>query len=345
LIKEIEQDRLKIIDTEKKLRFEVSNYGKELKKFESVVDRCPYCKQKVSEEHLKSEISDLQDKIEAVMAQLATNSQKLWAEDAKMVAAKEDLDAVAQAKTDLDTENASFVEEKQQLKIELSKILGSVAQINKELENLKQLKNPYIAEHKKQQEAIKILDDKVELDKKELEKLDKNVFATAYWVKAFKDVRLSLISEVLTQLELEVNNKLFQLGLQDWKVDFAVEGVTKGGKVKKGFAVTISTPQNLEPVPWNAWSGGETQRLRLAGALGMADLIVSKSGVYPELEVLDEPSQYLSTAGIESLLDILKDRAKTTGKRIFLVDHRHLGAEVFDGVYTIVKTPDGVVLE
>jgi energy-coupling factor transporter ATP-binding protein EcfA2 len=67
--------------------------------------------------------------------------------------------------------------------------------------------------------------------------------------------------------------------------------------------------------------------------------------VYPEFEVYDEPSQYLSTAGIESLLDILKDRAKATGKRIFLVDHRHLGAEAFDGVYTIVKTPDGVVLE
>lgn len=105
-----------------------------------------------------------------------------------------------------------------------------------------------------------------------------------------------MISEVLTQLELEVNNKLFQLGLQDWKVLFAVEGLTKGGKVKKGFTVTIITPYNLEPVNWNAWSGGESQRLRLAGSLGIADLITSRCPYVPTFEVFDEPSSYLSEA-------------------------------------------------
>lgn len=344
-VAEIEKVRTKLLEAEKKFHFEIKNHGNELEKFESVVDICPYCKQKVAKSHLKSEISHLQDKIQAALDQVATIRGQTMAENEKISRLKDDLTEVAQAKAELNTKNSAFLEEKQKLKLEMSKILGSVSQLNKELEALQLSKNPYVAEQKKQQESVNILQNKIQLDQQELEKLDKEVFATGFWTKAFKDVRLLLISDVLTQLELEVNNKLFQLGLQDWKIMFAVEGLTKGGKIKKGFTVTISTPQNLEPVPWNAWSGGETQRLRLAGALGMADLIVSKSGSYPEFEVFDEPSQYLSTAGIEALLSILKDRAKTTGKKIFLIDHRHLQAESFDGVFTVVKTVDGIGIE
>jgi energy-coupling factor transporter ATP-binding protein EcfA2 len=146
-------------------------------------------------------------------------------------------------------------------------------------------------------------------------------------------------------LELEVNNKLFQLGLENWKVLFAVEGLTKGGKIKKGFTVNIVTPYNMEPVHWNAWSGGESQRLRLAGALGMSDLITAKCKQQPTFEVLDEPSSYLSEAGITSLLSILKDRARQFNKQIFLIDHRKLDTVVFDGTISVVKNHDGIVVE
>jgi energy-coupling factor transporter ATP-binding protein EcfA2 len=124
-------------------------------------------------------------------------------------------------------------------------------------------------------------------------------------------------------------------------VDFAVEGLTKGGKVRKGFTATITTPQNLEPVPWAAWSGGETQRLRLAGALGLADLIAAKSGQHVGFEVYDEPSQYLSAAGIESMVSVLRDRATSMKKSIFLIDHRHLDSTNFAGMITVVKNTDG----
>ena len=344
-VSKIEKRRAKLQDSEKKLQFELDSYTKELKKFESVTDVCPYCKQKVSESHVESQISDLQSKIQVILGKINTLRKEFSAENISLAELNEDLSAVRQTKSELSEENATFTTEKQNLKLEMAKIMGSTQQLNKELSNLGNLVNPFVAEQKKQQESVKILEEKIKLDQKELEKLDKNVFATQYWTKAFKDVRLSLISDVLVQLELEVNNKLFQLGLKDWKVLFAVEGLTKGGKVKKGFTVTISTPQNLDPVPWAAWSGGETQRLRLAGALGMADLIASKSGLYPEFEVLDEPSQFLSTSGIDSLLEILKDRARTQDKSIFLIDHRNLNSESFDNIFTVVKTSDGVVVE
>lgn len=98
----------------------------------------------------------------------------------------------------------------------------------------------------------------------------------------------------------------------------------------------------MEPVNWNAWSGGESQRLRLAGSLGIADLITSRCPYVPTFEVFDEPSSYLSEAGITSLLDILADRARLMNKQIFLIDHRRLDSTKFDGVISVVKTHDGV---
>jgi hypothetical protein len=77
-------------------------------------------------------------------------------------------------------------------------------------------------EQQQQQQFIVKLHESLDLYAKQLQSSNKELFATQYWVKGFREVRLSLISEVLTQLELEVNNKLFQLGLENWKVLFAV---------------------------------------------------------------------------------------------------------------------------
>ena len=50
---------------------------------------------------------------------------------------------------------------------------------------------------------------------------------TQYWVSGFKEVKLMLINDILAQLEIEVNNNLYQLGLVGWKIEFASEFVNK----------------------------------------------------------------------------------------------------------------------
>jgi DNA repair exonuclease SbcCD ATPase subunit len=168
---------------------------------------------------------------------------------------------------------------------------------------------------------------------------------TQYWVQGFKEVSLMMVSDILTQLELEVNNYLYSFGLHDWKIEFSVDSVTKTGKARKGFAVTIKPPHAEASVPWNSYSGGETQRLRLAGALGLSDLILACFGLMPGLEAWDEPSQFLTTQGVNDLVQSLRDRALSTSRQIFLIDHRNLDAGKFDGIYTVVKTNDNVVVE
>lgn len=328
-----------------KAALEHKNCTLELKKFQSVTDSCPYCKQVVSKEHLAQEIKMLMKKLGQYSQVLTNLDGELTEKEQEIDLIKEDLSLVMKTRNEFLTEQRGYSDKKSQLKSEAAKILAVQSQFEAQLQKLQKLSNPFIEEARKQQDLLKELEKQLEASCKTQKELEKELHATQFWVKAFKEVRLSLISETLTQLELEVNNKLFQLGLQDWKVLFAVEGLTKGGKIKKGFTVTISTPYNLDPVNWNAWSGGESQRLRLAGALGMADLITAKCAMQPTFEVFDEPSSFLSEAGIMSLLNILSDRARTFGKQIFLIDHRRLDSTKFDGNLSVIKTHDGIVVE
>lgn len=169
-------------------------------------------------------------------------------------------------------------------------------------------------------------------------KADRQALAEAtYWAKAFKELRLWLIEEALVELEVEVNNSLIQLGLEDWTVKFDVERENAKGGVTKGFTVSISNADTSGPVPWEAWCGGETQRLRIAGAIGLSNLICGRLGVKPRIEVWDEPTAHLSEEGIGDLLTFFSARARSEDKQIWIVDHRSLNFGGFDGQVLVVK--------
>lgn len=165
-----------------------------------------------------------------------------------------------------------------------------------------------------------------------------------YWVKGFKDIRLQEISTALNELEIEVNNGVAALGLVDWSVRFGVDRENKSGGVQRGFSVTVQSPQYPRPTPWESWSGGEGQRLRIAGNLGLSDLIRRRCGATIPLEVWDEPTQGLSPEGITDLLDALAERARLEGRQIWIVDHKAHDYGGFQGTATVIKRPKGSVV-
>lgn len=157
------------------------------------------------------------------------------------------------------------------------------------------------------------------------------------WVQRFKDVRLFLVTEALTQLEIESNAALVTLGLEGWRITFAPDTETKSGTLKRGFTTLIESPTNPRPVPWTVWSGGEAQRLRLAADMGLTNLILSYTGSESFVEVWDEPSSGMSVEGVDDMVQAFKDRAQSLGKQIWLIDHRSLGSGAFDAVHVAVK--------
>lgn len=204
--------------------------------------------------------------------------------------------------------------------------------------------NPYAEQITEKQSAITKFKAKKSSLTVEIEQLDKDHAAVSYWINGFKKLRLFIVEETLRQLEVEVNNNMASLGLTDWRIEFDVERENKSGGVTKGFVVFVYAPGRPEPTRWEAWAGGVTQRLRLAGNLGLANLIMERAGLRNTIEFYDEPSRHLSQEGLSDVAETLHNRALSTGKRILMIDHVTIDFGDFAGRLFITKGPDGSYL-
>jgi DNA repair exonuclease SbcCD ATPase subunit len=164
----------------------------------------------------------------------------------------------------------------------------------------------------------------------------------SFWVKGFKDLRLTVVEAALLQLTLSVNATLDRLGLPQWRLAVDAESITKAGTVKRGMKITVVIDGHERPV--TRLSYGERQRLRIAVALGMSDMIDGVSGTQFNIELMDEPTSWLSQAGVESLLTVLDERAKLRNRRILLADHR-VHAWPFTERWLVTKTAEGASVE
>lgn len=165
------------------------------------------------------------------------------------------------------------------------------------------------------------------------------VMRAEFWKGAFKRVRLFLVKRVLNQLEVETASAAIALGLVGWSISFSTELETKSGSIRPGIFINVNSP--TASAPWESWSGGEAQRVRLAVAIGMSSMIQRLAGISFGVEVWDEPSAWLSPEGIEDLLECLKHRAETTGKSLWLTDHRGLIYSGFSEIWQVTKTSAG----
>ena len=101
---------------------------------------------------------------------------------------------------------------------------------------------------------------------------------------------------------------------------------------------------NSSSKPWEAWSGGEGQRLRLAGTLALSSLILRQFNHDCNIQCWDEKLYWLSGSGEDDMLDLLRETAKQHNKQIWLVDQHSLDYN-FDGVIKVVKDAKGSHLE
>lgn len=223
---------------------------------------------------------------------------------------------------------------------------STVYQIKKsEIKKYKSASNPFnkLLQEKIAEEAR--LNEKLEKRNLQRSKKVQEKADVSYWVNGFKDVRLYLIEEALLQLEIETNKALSSLGFSSkWQIKYSIDKKTKSGGSISGFNVLVRSPHNNEQVPFAAWSGGEKQRLKIAGSMGFIALMSARTGLDLGIEVYDEPTQGLSRQGIDSLLEALRSRALETGKRIWLVDQHTLDYGDFTGRALVHKKLEGSVL-
>lgn len=333
----IAKHKMKAVEHEK----DITAVKREIDKFRAVQDACPYCLQPIDAAHLKRELG-------ALTGRYNTYTKALSDLQAELSLVQSSFTAVDATTSALDTEINGLTRQLDTMVANQTKLNRAIETTEREVQRLEKCikdkqgqTNPYQELIDQALDAIKQLDGEIQSKQDELERLNTKKASASYWVKAFKELRLFVIERALVTFEVEVNNYLDQLGMHQWRIIFDVEKTTKAGTISKGFQVFIQGPTNAEPVPWEAWSGGERQRLRLAGSLGLADLILARLGQESGVLIVDEPTQHLSGIGVTYLLDTLQTKAEQENKQVWLIDHRSLDFGRFASVTEIIKDDNG----
>jgi len=334
-----------------KVQIEAAPYKKTLQKFNALQDECVACGQPVSTAYKVKQIKETE-------LQLGSINQKLELLNVEINQLKDEvLNKTENRKfvlEKLDIQNKEFeVIKSEQLNIttKLNRIEQDNTLLLTQIKNAEILannqrklisewetkKNPYESELENCVDQLEKLDvEKITLSEK-IAVITNTVSGTEYWIKTFKEIRLYVAEEILTNLEVKVNNYMNDLGLNGWTVKFDVEKENRSGGVSKGFHILIKSPLSDDNVLWESWSGGEAQRLRLAGTLGLSDLILPGLGIKTNLLILDEHTQHLNEDGITNLLDLLYTKANQDEKQIWIIDHHIINFGGFTEIIEVSK--------
>lgn len=304
--------------------------------------RCVSCDQHISSSIAEKQLKILHDKVDQtaeisypLIKRSKINKRKIAAKEAEIAAYANDLKGAQKIGAEADERYVELMED-------YSKVKAAKQISFQRLEETKKSTNPYkeLLKQKKEREA-KLLR-KLKKKKQRIDLLQHRKDNTEFWVQGFKDIRLYLIEEALLQLELATNKALHELGFSsEWAIKYSIEKTTKRGSLISGFNVLVKSPYSDTQVPFAVWSGGERQRLKIAGSMGFISLVHERTGLDLGLEVYDEPTQHLSPEGIDSLLEALYNRSIQTGKRIWLVDHHTLDYGNFVGHVIANKDSEG----
>jgi exonuclease SbcC len=285
--------------------------------------KCPECGQETPTAHLKSKLAELIKKQGRV-----TLDENV---------AKADVDDLAKTLSQVEI----ALKKIEALTLKASATIMKLDNATRDITRLEKTEN----HHDTQLAHLKIRRQVARDDGKrlstELETAEELAKTYELWSKAFKEIRLSIIDSVLRELEMAVTRHVGALGLTDWRVEFQTERQTQSGSVSVAFTVLLYPPDRAEAIRFESYSGGESQRLQLAMAFGLSEVLLERAGVSPSCEILDEPTRGLSSQGIEDLLEHLSERAHELGRAIYFVDHHSLDRGAFDGVITITKDQTG----
>lgn len=319
---------------------------------------CPSCGQPVKKANLKTHKAELEAQLEEILPKI----QRFIPEDlvepfdeaqARYAQLNEKL---VQAERETDELQSKLLHGKSAIERMKAELIAAKAKRDAN----KDERNPYADQIQALRQQKRKQEGEIEELEGDLQKAQVQIKRVGFWVKGFKDVALYLIEEVLQELEAVTNALLGEVGLAGWQVNYAIERETKSGTVQRGINLAITPPYDYlraggkgggsggaasshPPIKWESWSGGEGQRLRLVGSLALSEVLLGHSGVSTNLEVFDEPTQHLSSAGVADLCTYLSARAKAQGKTIWLIDHQAREGAAFAGSVTVTKTEKGSI--
>ena len=312
-----------------------------LAQYQASNNKCPECKQLVDAQHILTKSNELMfaiSQLSQILLQLEKDYNEANASLNDAAIKTETLEREYEAER-----KATLVRQREELLLEsrVQNYRTAVLTTEKEIANLKSAPNPYTAMCESLAEQFCLMREQIEALELEITEIIAEGETYKMWTGAYKEIRLNLIDEVLSELELASNRHVQLLGLDNWRIEFKTERENKSGTVSHSFTTLIYPSGQVQPITFESYSGGESQRLQLAVTAGLSEVLLSRAGIDINIEIYDESSKSLSQQGVEDLLNCLKERAYDLKRSIYFVDHASVNHGIFSEVITIEKGDNG----
>lgn len=183
--------------------------------------------------------------------------------------------------------------------------------------------NPYI---KTYNDALSNKEDSVKLHQsyeKKAEELEAEYNLRKATVDVFSPsgVRALILDTVTPFLNQRTAEYLSVLSDGNLSATWTTLSKTAKGELREKFKIEVSNDKGGET--FNALSGGEKRKVRIATALALQDLVSSRATKPIELWVGDEIDNALDASGLERLMTILNTKAKERGT-VLIISHTNL---------------------
>jgi DNA repair exonuclease SbcCD ATPase subunit len=306
---------------------------------------CPTCGQPVRKADADKHIKALEARRAKLRGSISDLKKSAVTETREAASASDELEADEKRLRELEHAEGQAESEQRSLDRALAVAQAEASAAERGVAEAEAEENP----HREAAQAARREEASLRAEIKECEarvvKLGAAVERAQFWAKGFREIRLGIIDEVLDDLRETTAAVLEDLGLGEWSVDYATERETKSGSVQRALTVTLRSPTAPEGVRWEVYSGGERQRLRLAGALALSEVLLAHSGAQIDFRVLDEPTRGLSSEGVRDLTEMLATYAAEAKVRLFLIDHMVVESTAFAGIITIIAERGGARIE
>ncbi|MEK6849329.1 MAG: AAA family ATPase, partial [Nanoarchaeota archaeon] len=186
----------------------VRSTKKQLSRLDRVQGQCPVCGQKVNENHIKSERNRLSGQLKNDQEESQNLEEKLNKIQKKIKILITEAATILTKNQEAARSHNIALREVQVIELDLVEHTERMKGRLSDLDNIKSQRSPHKTRIVEYEQRLKKLKAEISNLKENMNKLEGLLQAVSFWVKGFKDIRLSIIETTLEALTVEVNNYL-----------------------------------------------------------------------------------------------------------------------------------------
>lgn len=330
VLNRLREERASAITSRMSLASSLQTLKEEIKTIDSIKDsKCPTCKQIVPDDYKETFKNESNEILNKSLPILEKREEVLTELENKCANFDKQLKDIERYTLNIESMNSEI-----EIISKRQKPNGSIIEtLNREIEELRNDKNPYLDIKEKNNEDIVKVNEELSKLNEVVADLTTTQKYYEYWNNGFKKIKVMLFSDIVDKFEDIAQDILSQYS-SDIKVEFSLERATKTGDIKNEFHITVTDSDG--PISYNMYSGGQKKRIQLALSIALSKLIKEKCNRDFNIIAFDEMNDSLDDMGKDINFKILQDLLDDD-KIILITDHDSFFKDKFEHSINIVR--------